>query len=104
MANPVRRRAEEKELRMAGNMVGSRAELEARGMTFMGSLRMAAGQGYLTPGACERAGQPAPPGELQGATHFAMMCNCYADLCLVRDGKKVRPCIPVLFREREERG
>lgn len=98
MPDSVRRRTEEKELRMAGNMVGSRAELEKRGMTFVGALSMAAKQGWKSARACEKAGRPVTPDELQAADHCAMMANCYADLCLERDGRRVRPCIPVFYR------
>lgn len=104
MPGSVRRRTEEKEIRMAGDMVGSRAELEARGMTFIGALSMAAKQGWKSTRACEKAGRPVTPDELQAADHFAMMADCYTDLCLEREGKRVRPCIPVFFRGNEEQG
>lgn len=104
MANPARRRTEEKELRMSGDMVGSRAELEARGMTFVGSLGMAARQGWKSARACEKAGRPVTPDELRAAAYFAMMADCYADHCLERDGKRMRPCIPVFFRGDEGQG
>lgn len=95
----IRRRTEEKELRMAGELLGTREDLDARGMTFLGSLSMAAGQGWYTPRACERMGRPVTPDELAGAARFAMMMTCYADSCLKdKAGKRVRPCLPVFFR------
>lgn len=85
---------------MAGAFVAAREEFEDRGLTFMGSVSMAAKSGYLTPRALAKAGRPATPEELAGASHFAMMPNCDADLRITGgDGRKRRPCIPVLFWE-----
>lgn len=90
---------QEKELRMAKPWgVGIRDNMVAAGMECYGTLSMAAQAHYYTPRMCEKMGHPVQPDEVP--THCAIMANCYTELCLVdAEGNRVRPCLPVFYRE-----
>lgn len=95
----ARRRMQEKELCMAGDMLGTQQELEHNGLIFMGSTGTAAKAGYLTARGCQRLGVPVTEDELAHPQYFAMMPDCYSDLCVTdQDGDRRRPCLPVFYR------
>lgn len=95
----VRRRTAEKELRLSNGYIKTKEEYGATGATYLGSLGQATKAGYYTIAACQRREQPVQPEELQTIQHFAMFADCYADQCLIVDGQKRRPCLPVFYRE-----
>lgn len=95
----IKERTEAKELKMAGNLAMSRDEWITRGATFRGTLSQASKSNYLTARMCEKIGQPVSDEEMNAADNFAEMATCYMQFCLERDGKKVRPNIPVFYRE-----
>lgn len=94
----IRRRTEEKELRMSREYVLSKDEFLALGAEYLGSLGKAAKQGYYTARSCECMGVPVTDDEWAHIEHFAMYKDCYDDLCLLRHGARVRPCLPVFYR------
>lgn len=97
----IRRKTEEKELQAAGTLVGIRSQMEEAGMVYMGTLTMAAKAGYFTHRACDKMGRPV--GADEEPDHCAVMADCPLDLCLIdEDGNRVRPCLPVYFRDMEE--
>lgn len=95
----IRHRTEAKELRMAGNLVMSKEEWLERGGSCRGTLGQAHKSSWLTPRGCERVGQPVTKEEMANAKDFCIYADCYMEHCLVRDGRNVRPCLPVFFRE-----
>lgn len=98
----IRDKLEAKELRMAGNLVMTQTEWQARGAIYRGSVSQAKQEGYFTARFCEKIGKPVSEEEFKNANNFAMMKGCYMHYCLIRKGKSVRPCIPVFFRENEK--
>lgn len=102
--NTIRRRTLSKELRLSQGYVKIKEEYESQNVKYMGSVGAAAKQGYFTIAACERKGVPVSQDELQNIRHFAMLADCYVDQCITDEtGSKRRPCIPVFYREQEER-
>lgn len=104
MDRSIKRRTQEKELRVAGKLVGTREGMERSGMRYMGSIGIAAKSGYLTPRACERAGLPVTAEEMAHPKYCAMMADCHSDLCIEADSGLRRPCIPVFFRGEAAQG
>ncbi|MBQ7302661.1 MAG: hypothetical protein IJW89_03670 [Clostridia bacterium] len=98
----IRARTEAKELRLSREFVLAREEFEALGAEYLGSLGTAAQKGYFTARECERKGQPATDEEFASISHFAMFKDCLQENCLHRNGKSVRPCLPVFFRGEEK--
>ena len=101
MKKNIRRSWEEKELQLAQGCIKTKEEYEAAGAAFMGSLGQAAKANYLTPAACQRRGRPVTAEEMENIRHFAVFANCYTDLCIVVNGQRKRPCLPVFFREED---
>lgn len=99
----IRHRTEKKELRLSGDLVMTRTAWEQRGGTYHGSLGPAAKAGWFTVRECERMGAPVTETELKNCKDFAMFKDCYTDYCLEENGKRVRPCLPVFFREKEQK-
>lgn len=99
----IRRRTAEKELRLSDGYVKTKEEYIGTGATYHGSLGQAAKAGYLTIAACQRLGRPVQPSELADIQHFAMFVDCYSDQCLIVNGRKRRPCLPVFYRELADR-
>ncbi len=97
--NTITLLTEEKELKKAGNLVMSKEEWVERGGTCRGTFGQALKAGWLTPRGCERVGQPVTDEEMAGAKDFCILAACYMEHCLERNGLKVRPCLPVFFRE-----
>lgn len=95
----IREKLEAKELKLAGDLVMTKSEWAARKATYRGGIFEAKQNGYFTIRFCEKIGKPVSEEELQNADNFAMMKGCYMRHCLNRDGKMVRPCIPVFHRE-----
>lgn len=93
----IRRRTQEKELRLSGELVMTKEEWVERGGTYRGTLGQAAQLGFYTIRACEKLGQPVTETEKVNCKDFAMYSNCYMEYCI---GHK-RPCLPVFFREKE---
>lgn len=88
------------ELEAAHGLVDSRYNLEQHGMIFMGSLTMAAQEGFYSIRECELMGRPVLRDEVPG--HCAMMVDCPVDLCVIdEEGNRVLPCLPVYWREAE---
>ncbi len=94
----IRRRTQEKELRLAGSLVMTRTEWEEQGGIYRGGLGKAAEQGYYTIRECEKMGQPVTADELSQAKDFAMCKMFYTDYLIKKDGKNHPPCVPVFFR------
>lgn len=94
----IRERTELKELRLSRHLVLSKDEWLKRGGIFHGQLWQAQEDGWFTARECERMGQPVSDEEFAKVMDFAMFGNCYASLCLQRERKKVRPCLPVFKR------
>lgn len=94
----IRDRTEKKELRLSRDLVLSREEWLLRGGIYRGSLGNAAREGFYTARECERMGLPVTDEEFLVVKDFAMFKNCYTHNCLVRENKKVRPCLPVFKR------
>ena len=104
MSSTIRRRAAEKELRLAAGYVKTRDEYEAQGAKSMGTLGMALKGGYYTPAGCERLGEPVKEEEFAKIEYFAMFADCYQDQCISKDGNMKRPCLPVFFRQKNNCG
>lgn len=99
----IRRRTQEKELRLAGDLVMTQAEWQERGGIYRGGLGKAAKQGYYTMRECENIGQPVTVTERAQVKDFAMCKMFYTDYFIVKDGKNCVPCIPVFFRKKESK-
>ncbi len=95
----IRHRTEAKELRMAGNLVMSKEEWLERGGICRGTLGQAHKSGWLTPRGCERAGKPVTEEEMASVKDFCIYASCYMENCLEKNGRNVRPCLLVFFRE-----
>ena len=94
----LRERTAAKDIRMSGELVLSKVEWMARGGFYCGSIGRAAKSGLFTVRECERIGKPVTEEEFAACRHFAMVMNCETNLCLIRDGNRVRPCVPVFYR------
>lgn len=92
-----KRGLQELELQKAGALVGTRSDMEAKGLKFMGGIYTATKAGYHTPWACEAMGAPIGPDE--SPEYCALMTKCPVDLCVVdEEGNRVLPCLPVYYR------
>ncbi len=94
----IRERTEAKEIAMSRDLVMSRAEWLARNATYRGTIKQAEDSGYFTARKCAKIGKPVSDDEMRAADNFAEFRNCYMHYCLERNGKKVRPNIPVFYR------
>lgn len=99
----IRHRTERKELRLSGELVMTRTAWEQRGGVYRGSLGPAAKAGWYTVRECARMGVPVTETEFNNCKDFAMFKDCYTDYCLEENGKRVRPCLPVFYREKEQK-
>ncbi|MGN0817708.1 MAG: hypothetical protein ACI4L9_01950, partial [Candidatus Coproplasma sp.] len=77
-----------------------REEWEKRGGVYHGSLGTAAKNNWFTVRSCELMGLPVTEEELKNCKDFAMYKDCYVDFCIsIGNGKRVRPCLPVFYRQ-----
>ena len=90
----IRRKTEEKELRLSGELVMTKEQWLARGGIYRGTLTQAAKDGYYTVRKCEKLKQPVTDNEFKNCNDFAIFQGCYMDYCI---GRK-RPCLPVFYR------
>lgn len=98
----IRHRAQEKEIRLSGALAMSKNAWEQRGGIYLGSLGTAAKSGWYTVRSCELMGKPVSEEEFKSCKNFAMFKDCYQEYCIIENGKDVRPCLPVFFREKGE--
>lgn len=97
----IRHRTQAKEIRLSGNLCMSRTAWEQRGGIYRGSLGTAAKSGWYTVRSCELMQQPVTAEEFAACKNFAMYKDCYDEYCIKENSKKVRPCLPVFYREKE---
>ncbi len=97
----IRHRTQKREIRLSGDLVMSKAAWERRGGTYRGSLGKAAKSGWFTVRSCECMGKPVSEEEFKSCKDFAMFKDCYQEYCIGENGKDVRPCLPVFFREKD---
>ena len=100
----IRERTEDKELLLSGNLVMTKEAWEQRGGIYHGWLGHAARkESFFTVRECERMGFPVSDEEFKNCKDFAMFGDCYAYNCIeVGKGKKVRPCLPVFYRDKKD--
>lgn len=96
----IRERTETKELRLAGCQVMTYSQWILRGGVYRGTIGEATKAGYHTIRACENMGRPVTEEERKEVKDFAMFKTCYAHNCIKVGDKKVRPCVPVFYREK----
>ena len=94
----IRDRTVAKDIKMSGELVLSKDEWLARGGFYCGTIGRAAKFGLFTVRQCEKIGKPVTPEEFSACRHFAMIKDCDTKDCLERNGKRVRPCVPVFYR------
>ena len=95
----IRQLTEAKEFRMSQPYVMTKDEYIAKGCICVGTLTLAAANGYYTARACEKMGQPVTAKEWENITHFAIFINCHISNCFrCDDGTVERPCLPVFYR------
>ena len=99
----INERRQKKELRLSGELVLTKTVWEQRGGVYRGSLGTAAKAGWFTVRECERMGAPVTETELKNCKDFAMFKDCDTDYCIEENGKRVRPCLPVFYREKEQK-
>jgi len=98
----IRHRSEEKEIRLSGELVMTKEAWEQRGAVYHGSLGAAAKESWYTVRNCELMGLPVTEEEFSACKNFAMYQDCYAENCIVVDGKQKRPCLPVFYRDKKD--
>ena len=96
----IRERTEAKELRLAGDLAMTRSQWVLRGGICRGTISEAAQAGYYMMRACENMCKPVLGEERRAAKSFAVFKSCYAHNCIKVGDKKVRPCLPVFYREK----
>lgn len=99
----IRHRTQEKEIRLSGDLVMSKTTWEQCGGTYRGSLGTAARNSYYTVRSCELMKQPVSAEEFAACKDFAMFKDCYQEYCIKENGKDVRPCLPVFYREKSDK-
>lgn len=95
----IMHRTREKEIRLSGDLVMSKAAWERRGGIYHGCVSDAAKSGWYTVRRCELMKQPVSADELAACNDFAMYMM--SDECIKENGKSVRPCLPVFYRVKE---
>lgn len=99
----IRHRTQEKEIRLSGKLVMTKEAWEQGGGVYHGSLGNAAKESWFTVRSCELMGIPVTAEEFKNCKDFAMYKDCYDEHCLKdNSGKKVRPCLPVFFRNKKD--
>lgn len=98
----IKHRTEDKEILLSGELVMTKAAWEQRGGTYHGTLGNAFKESWYTVRRCKLMGLPVTEEEFKTCKDFAMFQDCYAENCIVIDGKQKRPCLPVFYRDKKD--